>query len=65
MAEPVEAENDVIHGVKMAATALTAAILTAAIVIGGGRSLAPSLFLSATSTVASAGDAVVVRISDR
>lgn len=63
MADPADTEDDLIHGVKMAATALTAAILTAAIVIGGGQLLAPSLFQP--DAAPSADDAAMVRIADR
>lgn len=65
MAEPAETDDDLIHGVKMAATAVTAAIVTAAIVIGGGQQLAPSLFLPEAAFSADTDEAVVVRIADR
>ena len=65
MAEPAETEDDLIHGVKMAATAVTAAILTAAIVIAGGQQLAPALFPPESSAPANADEAGVVRIADR
>lgn len=63
MVEPADTD-EFIYGLKMAAAAVGAAVFTAALVIGGGQWLAPSLFSPGIEPAAPA-EAVVVRIADR